>query len=75
MRRFLTFLIYAAMFGGGLVLCSSFLFHPVDGSEAAKRQVNFVAIAAGLFLLIFGGYLIWSDFIASAFRGGNEKTK
>jgi hypothetical protein len=54
-RRFLLFLFASAILGAGLYLLWLDLTH--------ARVIFSRLVFAGLFLSLFGGYLLWDDFI------------
>jgi len=55
MRRLICLTLYIAMILAGIVLLVAFLTH-------GGKNVVFIS---GGFLVIFGGYLLWTDFLSS----------
>jgi hypothetical protein len=58
MRKLLLFIIAIAMVGGGLYLVGAELL-------LARRIYPQFLVGGGL-LVLFGGYLLWADFVAPA---------
>jgi hypothetical protein len=57
-RKLLLFIIAIAMLGGGLYL--------VGGQLLTANGILGRFVAGGALLVLFGGYLLWVDFIAPA---------
>ncbi|MEW6640906.1 MAG: hypothetical protein AB1586_10415 [Pseudomonadota bacterium] len=59
-RKVILFLLAAAMISGGVYLLAAELL--------TARILYSRLVVAGGFLIVLGGYLLWTDFIAPALR-------
>jgi hypothetical protein len=76
MRKIISFCVASTMFFGGVYLwiyLLGFLFLPGSTVSAPPQKRPIMIFVGSAFLIFLGGYWLWTDFIAPAFRRHPEE--